>query len=130
MGGAAARFTVAFRAGDRGQTALRRLDDLADGIVCGGSGKGIAAGLSALAFEQTRAAEGGDDGFKVLHGDLLPGSNIVEGEVPLVFVFRDVEHDAQSVPPLRGDHHNRSLPSFSVCSVSFSRSRTTSPAMR
>ena len=84
----------------RGEIALRRAQDHADGDLLGALGQMIAALRAANAAQKATPGQHADDLLHVFPGYILPLGDFAHAHRHFAVVLRHIDHDAQSIPTL------------------------------
>lgn len=62
--------------------------------------------LSPEALDKSRFQEDGDNLFQITYGNVLPGGNLLQGNVAFVAVMGEINHQAQRVTSSGGNLHH------------------------
>lgn len=58
------------------------------------------------ALDKSRFQEDGDNLFQITYGNVLPGGNLLQGNVAFVAVMGEINHQAQRVTSSGGNLHH------------------------
>ena len=94
------------RAGNRQKGAFRQFQDFFRGVFSRMSGKAVSSRLSPEALDKSRFQEDGDNLFQITYGNVLPGGNLLQGNVAFVAVMGEIDHQAQRVTSSGGNLHH------------------------
>ena len=99
--------TAAFpvHARNRCERPFCQLQNLADRVFLRSACHPVASVFPSSALQKSRLVEHTDNRFQIFHRNLLPLCNIIQGNILLLLLHRQIQHDPKRVSSLCGNHH-------------------------
>ena len=89
-----------FHARNRGQRALRQVQNFGQGVFLRSAIQPVAAALAVNSIDEPGLRQDGHDILQIFSGDLLAVCDLLQGDIFLQPAFRQIDHDAQRIAAL------------------------------